>query len=79
VGETILDAELVNIALNGFSKVWEPLILGIYAKEKLPKWEEFGMTSFRRRLVEGPNLESREEVQQMTTYLLSTRQRKEKE
>jgi hypothetical protein len=39
VGETILDAELVNIALNGFSKVWDPLIMGIYAKDKLPKWE----------------------------------------
>jgi hypothetical protein len=39
VGETILDAELVNVALNGFSKAWEPFIMGICAREKLPKWE----------------------------------------
>jgi hypothetical protein len=38
-GETILDAELVNVALNGFSKSWEPFIMGICAREKLPKWE----------------------------------------
>jgi len=39
VGETVLDAELVNVALNGFSKAWEPFIIGICAREKLPKWE----------------------------------------
>jgi len=39
VGETVLDAELVNVALNGFSKAWEPFIMGICAREKLPKWE----------------------------------------
>jgi hypothetical protein len=39
VGETIMDAELVNVALNGFFKTWEPFIMGICAKEKLPKWE----------------------------------------
>ena len=39
VGETVLDAELVNVALNGFSKSWEPFIMGICAREKLPKWE----------------------------------------
>jgi hypothetical protein len=37
VGQTILDAELVNVALNGFSKAWEPFIIGISAREKLPK------------------------------------------
>jgi 2-phosphoglycerate kinase len=37
IGMTVLDAELVNVALNGFSKAWEPFIMGICAKEKLPK------------------------------------------
>jgi hypothetical protein len=32
VGQTILDAELVNVALNGFSKAWEPFIIGISAR-----------------------------------------------
>jgi hypothetical protein len=39
VGEMILNAELVNVALNGFSKAWEPLIMGICDREKIPKWE----------------------------------------
>ena len=39
VGETVPDVELVNVYLNGFSKAWEPFIMGNCAKEKLPKWE----------------------------------------
>jgi hypothetical protein len=39
IGEVVLDAELVNVALNGFTKAWEPFIMGICAREKLPKWE----------------------------------------
>jgi hypothetical protein len=34
-----LDAELVNVALNGFTKACEPFIMGICFCEKLPKWE----------------------------------------
>jgi hypothetical protein len=34
-----LDAELVNVALNGFTKAWETFIMGICAWEHLPKWE----------------------------------------
>jgi hypothetical protein len=39
IGEAVLDSELVNVALNGFTKSWEPFIMGICAREKLPKWE----------------------------------------
>jgi hypothetical protein len=39
VGETILDVELVNVSLNVFSKSWEPFIMDICAREKLPMWE----------------------------------------
>jgi hypothetical protein len=39
VGETVLDAELVNVALNGFTKAWKPFIMGICARERLPNWE----------------------------------------
>jgi hypothetical protein len=39
IGETVLEEELVNIALNGFTKSWEPFIMGIYARELLLKWE----------------------------------------
>jgi hypothetical protein len=62
VGETILDAELVNVALNGFSKAWEPFIMGIVPERNFPSGRDFGMTAFRRRLVESPDLASREEV-----------------
>jgi hypothetical protein len=39
IGEVVLDVELVNVALNGFTKAWEPFIMGICSQEKLPKWE----------------------------------------
>jgi hypothetical protein len=39
IGDIVLDAELVNVALNRFTKAWEPFIMGICAREKLPKWE----------------------------------------
>ena len=34
-----MDAELVNVALNGFTKAWEPFIVGICTKERPPNWE----------------------------------------
>jgi hypothetical protein len=36
VGETVLDEELVNVALNGFTKAWQRFIMGICAREHLP-------------------------------------------
>jgi hypothetical protein len=39
IGEVVLDAKLVNVALNGLTKSWEPFIMGISPREKLPKWE----------------------------------------
>jgi 2-phosphoglycerate kinase len=39
IGKTVLKVELVNVALNGFTKSWEPFIMVIYAREHLPKWE----------------------------------------
>ena len=38
VGEKILDEELVNVALNGFTKSWEPFVKGICAQENIPDW-----------------------------------------
>jgi hypothetical protein len=37
VGETVDEVELVNVALNGFTKSWEPFIKDIRARETLPK------------------------------------------
>jgi hypothetical protein len=39
VGEKVVDVELVNIALNGFSASWEPFVKGICAHENLPNFE----------------------------------------
>jgi hypothetical protein len=36
VGETVIDVELVRVALNGFTKPWTSFIEGICAREKLP-------------------------------------------
>jgi hypothetical protein len=39
VGEKVVNAELVNTTLNGFSKPWEPFVKGICARENLPTFE----------------------------------------
>jgi hypothetical protein len=39
IGEKVDEAELVNVAFNGFTKSWEPFVKGIYAREKLPDWQ----------------------------------------
>jgi hypothetical protein len=39
VGEKTEDAELVHVALNGFSKSWDVFVRGVVAQEKLPKWQ----------------------------------------
>jgi hypothetical protein len=39
VGEKVHDTELVNTALNGFSKPWEPFGMGICPTEKLSTFE----------------------------------------
>ena len=40
VGETVLDSELVRIALKGFTKKWEVFIKCIVGREKLPDWSK---------------------------------------
>ena len=39
VGETVDSAELIRVALNGFSKSWETLVRSIVARESMPSWE----------------------------------------
>jgi hypothetical protein len=37
-GEKVDEAQLVNVALNEFTKSWEPFFKGIFARKKLPDW-----------------------------------------
>ena len=39
VGEIVDSAELIWVALNGFSKSWESFVRGIVARENMPSWE----------------------------------------
>lgn len=39
VGEVVDRAELIRVALNGFSKSWESFVRGIVARENMPSWE----------------------------------------
>jgi hypothetical protein len=36
IGEKTEDAQLMNVALNGLPKSWEPFVDGVYAREHLP-------------------------------------------
>lgn len=76
IGEVVLDVDLVNVALNGFNKAWEPFIMAICAQEHLPIEKEFGVTASKRRLIQSPRPASKEEKQQMKTWLWSARRRR---
>lgn len=39
IGEKVDEEKLVYVALNGFTKSWEPFVKGICAREKLPNWQ----------------------------------------
>jgi hypothetical protein len=39
IGERVDATELVNVALNGFPRSWEPFVQGICAQEKMPPFE----------------------------------------
>jgi hypothetical protein len=39
IGEKLDEAKLVNVALNGFTKTWEPFVKGICTQEKLLDWQ----------------------------------------
>ena len=41
VGSKTEDEELVQIALNGFSKPWDAFVKGVVAREKLPDWQRW--------------------------------------
>ena len=38
VGATILDSEMVRIALKGFTKRWDVFVKCIFGREKLSDW-----------------------------------------
>jgi hypothetical protein len=50
IGEAVDDTELVNVALNGLPRSWEPFVQGICAREKLPDFDRLWTIASRRRL-----------------------------
>jgi hypothetical protein len=38
IGEKVEGVELINVALNGFPKYWEPFVKGVFARENIPDW-----------------------------------------
>ena len=39
IGDKVENVELVNVALRGLPKSWEPFVQGICAQEKLPDFD----------------------------------------
>jgi hypothetical protein len=39
IGEKTLEVELVNVALNGLPKSWEPFVKGVCARENILDWQ----------------------------------------
>jgi hypothetical protein len=50
VGEKVLDAELVNMELNGFLSSWKTFVKCIYASEKLTNLKGCRMNASKRIL-----------------------------
>jgi hypothetical protein len=38
IGEKMKDVELMNVALHGLPKSWEPFVKGVCTREKLSDW-----------------------------------------
>jgi len=55
IGMKVEDEELVPIALNGFSTPWESFVQYVFAREKLPTfenlWDDFVQEETRREIV----------------------------
>jgi len=50
IGEKVEDAELVHVALNGFTKSWEPFFMRIFPQEHLPNWESLWKMILKKKL-----------------------------
>jgi hypothetical protein len=77
IGEKVDDVELVNVALNGFTKSWEPFVKGVCARRNFPIGRGFGMIASRKRL--GRSLKQASKKMERRTWLWSVRPRREKE
>jgi hypothetical protein len=77
IGEKVDDVELVNVALNGFPKSWEPFVKGVCAGKIFQIGRGFGMIVSRKRL--GRSLNPTRKKMERRTWLWSVRPRREKE
>ena len=66
IGSKTVDEELVQIALNGFSKPWDTFFKGVVAREKLPNrqrlWDDFVQEETRRGQGSGSSNSARQIV-----------------
>jgi hypothetical protein len=77
IGDKIDDLELVNVALNGFTKSWEPLVKGYTLRRNLPIGRGFGMIASKKKLER--SLKPTSKKMEMRTWMLSIRQGRVKE
>jgi hypothetical protein len=65
IGEKTKDAKLVNVALNGLPKSWEPFVKGVCAWENIPDWQriwdDFIQGETRKEYKEGKQGDEEEE------------------
>jgi hypothetical protein len=62
IGEKKKDTELMNVALNGLPKSWEPFFKGVITREISQIGRDFGMIASRKRLRRSLRETSREVV-----------------
>lgn len=82
IGDTINDAELVTLTLNGFPSSWDPFVQGICARVELPKFDQV-WTNFvqeEARLLSKTNLQrpQDEETQALAAHARKGKRKKKR-
>jgi hypothetical protein len=79
IGEKVDDIELVNVALNGFPKSWEPFVKGVCARENIPDWQRLWDDCIQEETQEESKANKQGDEEEKRTWLWSVRPRREKE
>ena len=80
VGETILDSELVRIALKGFTKKWYVFVKCIVGRESLPSWSRLWDDFTQEEIRDGSQVgQTSEDAEQNVALAAKSKNNKKKD
>jgi hypothetical protein len=78
IGEKLDDKELVNVALNGLPKSWEPIFKGFCARENLSYWKRLWDDCIYEETWEDYNVGNKEYGEEKLALVRQAKKRKGK-